>query len=110
MRDSSGVIVSSGDLGLLQIRPASFPGEKLIVLVRRASASGAMLELRATGLGKGGGRMVVFSTAATPQTTSWGAVVFEANSKPLGNVGCWRLSPFDAPTDDAGIVIDLGSL
>jgi len=100
--DAAGVAVSSGDIGLVEIRPGSFPGEKLIVLVRRGAAIGDSLELHATAVGPFGGGDVVWSTPATARTTTWGTVVFEVNSKPIGNVGCWRLTRLDAPAGDPG--------
>jgi len=106
--DAAGVAVSSGDIGLVEIRPGSFPGEKLIVLVRHGTAIGDSLELHATAVGPSAGGEVVWSTPATARTTTWGTVVFEVNSKPIGNVGCWRLSRLDAPPGDPGIVVDLG--
>ncbi len=106
--DAAGVAVSSGDLGLVETRPGSFPGEKLIVLVRRGTAVGDSLEIHATAVGSFAGGEVEWSTPATVRTTTWGTVVFEVNSKPIGNGGCWRLSRLDAPADDPGIVIDLG--
>jgi hypothetical protein len=107
--DAAGVTVSSGDIGLVETRPGSFPGEKLIVLVRRGTAVGDSLEIHATAVGSSAGGEVVWSTPATVRTTTWGTVVFEVNSKPIGNVGCWRLSRLDAPPGDPGIVIDLGT-
>ncbi|MDQ6719975.1 MAG: hypothetical protein M3003_04175, partial [Candidatus Dormibacteraeota bacterium] len=105
--DAAGVAVSSGDIGLVETRPGSFPGERLIVLVRRGAGIGDSLELHATAVGSSAGGEV-WSTPATARTTTWGTVVFEVNSKPIGNVGCWRLSRLDAPPGDPGIVIDLG--
>jgi hypothetical protein len=102
------VITSSGDVGLIEIRPATFPGEMLIVLVRRGSQSTDSLGLRAEALTPPGGGMVMWSTPATPRTTAWGSVAFEVNTKPIGNTGCWRLIRSDAPTTDPGIVVDLG--
>ena len=105
-RDASGVITSSGDLGLVELRTATFPGEKLIVLVRRGAVPGDALELRAEAVLPPGGK-VMWSTAATPRTTAWGTAVFDVNTKPIGNGGCWRLVRNDGPADDAGIVVDL---
>ena len=107
--DAAGVAVSSGDIGLVETRPGSFHGEKLITLVRRGMAIGDSLELHATAVGPSAGGEVVWSTPATARTTTWGSVVFEVNSKPIGNVGCWRLTRLDAPPGDPGIVIDLGA-
>ena len=104
-RDASGVITSSGDLGLIEIRTATFPGEKLIVLVRRGAVPGDALELRAEAVLPPGGK-VMWSTAATPRTTAWGSAVFDVNTKPIGNGGCWRLVRNDGPADE-GIVVDL---
>ena len=108
-RDTSGVVASSGDIGLLETRPASFPGEKLVVLVRRGGAIGESLEVHATALGPRGGGEVIWSNPPSARTTSWGTVAYEVNTKPLGNVGCWRIARSDAPASDPGIVIDLGS-
>jgi hypothetical protein len=107
--DAAGVAVSSGDIGLVETRPGSFPGEKLIVLVRRGTAIGDALELHAIAVGPPASGEVVWSTPATARTTTWGTVVFEVNSKPIGNAGCWRLTRLDAPAGDPGIVIDLGA-
>jgi hypothetical protein len=109
--DAAGVAVSSGDIGLVEIetRPGLFPGEKLIILVRRGTAIGDSLELHATAVGRSGGGEVVWSTPATGRTTTWGTAVFEVNSKPIGNGGCWRLNRLDALAGDPGIVIDLGA-
>ena len=103
-----GVVVSSGDLGLLEMRPGSFPGEKVVVLARQGNAPGDSLAIRASALGPQGGGEVVLSIPATARTTVWSTAVFELNSKPLGNVGCWRITRLDAPAGDPGIVIDLG--
>ena len=107
-RDPSGVVVSSGDIGLLETRPGSFPGEKVVVLTRRGSALGDSLEVQATAVGRPGGGVVVWSNPATARTTAWGTVVFEVNTNPIGNAGCWRITRLDAPSSDPGIIIDLG--
>jgi len=108
-RDSSGVIVSpSGELGLLEIGPTSLGGERQIVLLWRGAKLGDSLELVAAPLDPVGRGTVMWSTPATPRATAWGDVVFDANSKPIFNAGCWRLTRSGA--DDPGIVIDLGSI
>jgi hypothetical protein len=105
-RDASGVI-SAGDLGLIEIHPATFPGEKIIVIVRRGAQPSDTLALRAEPVPPTGG-VVVWSTPATARTTVWGGVVFEVNTKPIGNKGCWRLVSSDLATTDPGVVVDLG--
>jgi hypothetical protein len=106
-RDASGVITASGNLGLIEIHPATFPGEKVIVLVRRGAQEGDTLGLRAEPVPQTGG-LVMWSTPATPRATAWGSVVFEVNTKPIGNMGCWHLVSGDFATTDPGIVVDLG--
>lgn len=106
--DASGITVSSGDIGLVEIRPDSFPGEKVIVLVWRGASTGDALMLRAVALGPRGSGEVVWSVPATARPSPWGSVVFEANSKPIGNAGCWRLLRAGTPSTEPGIVIDLG--
>jgi hypothetical protein len=110
-RDASGVITSPGsDLGLIEVLPATFPGEKLIVLVRGGGDPGTTfdtLAVRAEPLPRTGAT-VEWSTPASPRTTAWGSVVFEVNTKPIGNAGCWWLIRNDGPGNDPGIVIDLG--
>jgi hypothetical protein len=49
---------------------------------------------------------VYWSAGATPRAHAWGDVVFEANTKPIGNIGCWRIERDDGPRD--GIIVDLG--
>ena len=105
-RDASGVIVATGDLGLIEIRPTTFPGEKVIVLVRRGAKQSDTLALRAEPVPQTGGA-VMWPTHATERTTAWGDVVFEVNTKPIGNAGCWRLVINDGVATDPGIVVDL---
>lgn len=105
-RDASGVIVATGDLGLIEIRPATFPGEKVIVLVRRGAKQSDTLALQAEPVPQTGGA-VMWATPATARTTAWGSVVFEVNTKPIGNTGCWRLVTSDGVATDPGIVVDL---
>jgi hypothetical protein len=52
--------------------------------------------------------VVVWSNPATARTTAWGTAVFEVNTNPIGNAGCWRITRLDAPSSDPGIIIDLG--
>jgi hypothetical protein len=106
-RDASGVIVGGGNLGLIEVRPTTFPGEKVIVLVRRGAKQTDTLSLRADPVPQTGGA-VVWPTHATERTTAWGGVVFEVNTKPIGNAGCWRLVTNDGVATDPGIVVDLG--
>jgi hypothetical protein len=106
-RDPAGVIVSTGDIGFLGTRPGSFPGEQLLTFVRRGSVLGDSLGIHATALGPGRG-VVVWSTSASARTTPWGTVVFDVNSKPIGDGGCWRIARSDVSAGDPGIVVDLG--
>jgi len=108
-RDTTGVVVSpSRDLGLLEIRGASSPGEQqIIVLLWRGAQAGDSLDLVGAPLDSMGRGPVLWSTPATPRVIAWGNVVFEVNSKPIFNAGCWRLTRSGAPLDDPGIVIDL---
>lgn len=105
--DGGGVVVSSGDLGLIEVRPGTFRDEQTIVLVRRGAATGQDLDLRAVAVARDAGQ-VMWSVPTTARVTAWGTVVYEANTKPLGNVGCWRITRATAPPDDPGIVVYLG--
>jgi len=105
-RDGSGVITAAGDIGLLEIRPGRFADEKIIVLVRRGAILGDRLYIRATPAPGNAPGEVDWSTPATAHANAWGDVVFEANTKPIGNTGCWRIERGDGPRD--GIIVDLG--